>query len=169
VQRVPAVVGGGTWTSFGVSVGGYGGHSSDGTEFSGTFVSPSFGGGSTDLAARLAPPRNPHRVYSGWFFAGLATLGYGVACALMAAQVFTSQPPDTVIGLGIASALLLALSGLCWWKFALHQAELGKEKREYSERMQRWNTLYYCGRCDSVYDPASGRAVSSHEVAKLFS
>lgn len=167
VQRVPAVVGAGTWTSHANTMGGYGGHSSDGTDFSGTFAGSTFGGGSTDLAARLAPPRDPHRVYSGWFFAGLGTLGYGGYSVAMACGIVGYQTPEmTTFFLG-GGLLLLALSGLCWWRFALHQGELAEEKRAYPERMRCWGSLFYCARCDAVYDPASGRAASPHGIGSL--
>ncbi len=54
-----------------------------------------------------------------------------------------------VVGLGVV---------MFWWGRLAARADhqrYEREEAEFTNAMQRWNRLYYCGRCDLVFDPTS--------------
>jgi hypothetical protein len=116
----------------------------------------------TDLAERLAPRvRRPGGV--GWrvFFAVVAIfLGSAMACGL---SLFAVTPEFGRFACGNWVLGILVVAGVGGLVPLLGIPRVSREQTAYDAMMERararWNSLYYCGRDDVVFNPGERAAI----------
>ena len=149
-QKVSAVCQAGMWSgvSHGRSVGAI--YTPDGV-LPVSSVSATSSTGGTRIAQLLAPPPRPffqHRWVASVF---VPIIGYLTALAL------SGQGALTV-------SVAIALTSVVWFLALLSearaeaagQARLQTDHARWQEGMKVWDRLFYCSRCDHVYDPQGG-------------
>lgn len=161
-EKLTAICRSGTWTT--QSRGYMGGMGNDGYGHSimvgGSTASSSLG--QTALANLLLPPRcpsfHPSRVGS----ILIPIVGFLISLILYSA------------GPMIATSAALVTSVI--WYFvlmsegraaALGQARLRFDYPRWERAIQTWNRLFYCSRCDHVYDPQAGKAAPPNAMNTL--
>lgn len=162
-QKLTALCQAGSWssTSRGVSMGA--GHIQGGPNFGTVGVSASASVGATSLAQMLAPPpipipRSPTSGGLVCILIGTVPCGMGVLFlvsggeALSVAGIIAVLVGIAFIGLGVH----LQREAQSWsGRVTLEN----QQRRAHWERMMYiWDRLYYCPRCDSVYDPSNRQA-----------
>ena len=161
-QKVSAVCQSGSWSggSSSLSVGAI--HLRHG-DIPMSAVTATRSSGASEIARRLMPPARPRFVAS-WVGSVLVAM-FGLVAVLIAAG--TS-------GAAWATAAA-ALTGLVWFFVlraegdgeaegqARHQAALA----QWEHAMRIWDRLFYCSRCDHVYDPQGGAAAPPHAMPAL--
>jgi hypothetical protein len=130
--------------------------------------------GASNLALALAAPAQPrHRDYTaGIVVVSLITAGAGLAWL-------------SVLGAGNGEPLLKeVLGGVAWFLFLCTLAgavglsllirasvaasrEHGHKYARWKQAMSRWDALFYCPRCDSVYNPQGRQAAPAHAMHSL--
>lgn len=121
----------------------------------------------TVLAQLLAAPHPPLR--PGW--AGAGCVLFGITAWAIIASSWLQDPaarvPSTLLFVGASAAF--AIGGWAW--FILSQIQGGKRHAEGVQRWQlamtRWDQLFYCARCDTVYNPTTGHRVPAREMYRL--
>lgn len=111
------------------------------------------GRGATTLARRLAPPRPP----SGLAVAFLMLLALG-ALAVCGWQLYAAVSPLGRVDYGEAPSLAVVLAGasllvagfLAHWAATTSQAVQARVPA-WREAMAKWNSSWYCHRCDETY------------------
>lgn len=143
VQKVSALYQSGNWqtTSNTVMVGG--GHMFGGNNFATLSGGVTGTSGATQLAQFLAPPVCP-KLYTteNWvrFFVG------GALAALL------------TFGLAIP---FFAIAGLF---MASKQSAAQQQLAVFNRQMPRWTRLYYCSKCDNIYDPMTRQATHPSDM-----
>lgn len=173
IQKVSGLYRGGVWSAEAVGVGvGYG-RTSSGQSFSTVSTSHATSAGGTGLAYALAPPNKPHSYQTpaeivclaGIFAAFLAWLWSSMALAGNPASVIFQS--NLKIYLFVAAALTLV--PLISAPYAVRanrkqKAHLAILLRRWKTIISHWDQLYYCSRCDQVFNPHTGQHVPSHAV-----
>ncbi len=168
VQKVSAIYQAGTWNS--VAVGetvGYGmGMDGGGAVFGGESVSHVSGG--TRLASVLAPPVQPPMQELAEFLVAWL-LGLGAFCiAIFSIPPFSASysPMALLFAALCAAGSVLAAQVGCWRK-QQYQGFYERAVTGWREASEIWNRLYYCPRCDHVYDPTTGKSAPSQQTSSL--
>lgn len=160
IQKVSSIVQAGTWqsTSVGTTVGAAyvrdhnSGHL---VPMGGRTVAHT--ASMTNLAARLSPPtkpgaRLPFGVYA-IFIGFIGYIGFGIAEWISYVNpgsnaIANSDRVTYGFVIGIVTGTVLAGS------YALRsQRRSAKELPDWQQAMERWNQVYYCHRCDTVFIP----------------
>ena len=161
-QKLTAICRAGSWStqSRGYAVGmGYDG-SGHSVMVGGPTASSSFG--QTALASQLLPPRRP--VFHASHIASILIPLIGFAVSLIA---YSAGPVAATVG-------VLLTCGL--WMLALltegRSAADGQARHDaacatWDSAMLVWNRLFYCSRCDHVYDPQAGTAAAPNAMHSL--
>jgi hypothetical protein len=170
VAKVTAVLGDGNsiTQNKGYSIGG--GHVFGGPNFVMGSINRSTGISATELAQRLAPPLEPRRQiadHTGTVltaFAGIMFLA--ILGITLPAKLFGPSIAIAVIGLA-----LVAIAIWLWQVAARTNARFAMEHAQnvqhWQMAMNHWNTLYYCGKCDSVHRADTGQSAPSHSMPVL--
>ncbi len=61
----------------------------------------------------------------------------------------------------------LALSYPAWMAHSARLAAIVVQTSAWQRSMQRWSTLFYCPRCDSVYVPSTHQSAPAHAMRRL--
>lgn len=160
-QRLTALTRAGTWMSqsSGTSVGA--GHFDSGDNFTTFSSTSSVTHGASQLAMQLAPPKLPRPNYT-W---GIM-LVFGILVGLMGVMfgLVAFGSPDG-LQTGIYGALMITVSMFLFAKSRraclAERAAAVRDGELWSNQMTIWERLFYCSRCDHVFDPANGRFVTS--------
>lgn len=170
VQKVSAIVHAGTWSgrSSGLSVGV--GHISGGPNLGMAGANATQSAGSTALAQLLAPPDKPDTDQSPERTRILVLGLIAFACVFGALVCLSNSNASG----GITWLLLAALLGYCRQLWVRRTSpgspeyERAQEQaRQWSRRRARWDRLFYCSRCDSVFDPEDRSAVPVRRIHSL--
>lgn len=170
VQKISALFRAGTWSaeSTGVSVG-YG-HVSTGQNFTTLETAASSTHGSTHLARLLAPPARPS-LRTGptiwawtltWLIAVIGILVWVPSISDPSNQGSQWRAVVTIFGITILVCLLLSAVTLPR-AFQERRANLIR----WQHQVRCWDQLFYCGRCDHVYNPQSRQAAAAHSMGYL--
>lgn len=110
----------------------------------------------TDLAKQLSPPSPPKKSQQaqGCF----SILALGGAFAMFAHS-------DTIRGIGFTVILIAVLGYFVNRK--KERKKFGEEMEAWTRRLRRWDTLFYCSRCDRVYAPGTSVAVPPGRIDSL--
>lgn len=161
-QKLTAICRAGSWTTqsrgYAVGMGGDGyGHS---VVVGGPTASTTHG--QTAIARLLLPPNRPFFRPSriGSVLVPIA----GLFCCLVAASA----------GPWAATVAVLLTSGL-WFVVLLREGQAAATGlplhtlalAQWEQSMQVWQRLFYCSRCDHVYDPQEGTAAAPHAMTNL--
>lgn len=158
VQRVRSVVSGGT-SSGSYSGPTHGAAYTPGSGWGGTVGHATLSGSSsTVLEQRLAPPTEPTdpRSYNRSLI-GPAMLLLAVGGVISLVLIAVS---DAAAYIGLA----VTFGGLFVWemrKRSSYKKHYESDHPRWQRMMQRWNDLFYCHRCDPVFDPRG------HEKAQV--
>lgn len=87
----------------------------------------------TALAGRLSPPAEPTFRLGGLIIVGLVM---GISTLLLDLDPALILGAAVIIGIGV-----------------LGYFDTNKKRRKWKEEMDRWRKLYYCSRCDLVFEP----------------
>lgn len=159
VQKVSAICNAGSWSSNSVGVSLGGGHIQGGPNFGTVGTSVGKTAGVTGLARMLTPPAKPRPIGSG---------GCGLAVLICLAGMFglaalgTLTPGETQSPAG--GFVLLLLTGGCGWGAWVVYSQDRRQAPEVQARNQDqiarwehamilWQALFYCPRCDVVFNP----------------
>ena len=161
-QKVSAVCQSGAWSggSSSLSVGAI--HLRHG-DIPMSAVTATRSSGASEIARLLMPPVRPRFVAS-WAGSILVAIT-GLVAVLIAASM----------GGPLWATTAAALAGLLW--FFVLRAEGGTEATgqarhhaalaQWEHAMRIWDRLFYCSRCDHVYDPQDGVAAPPHGMPAL--
>lgn len=175
-QKVSAICQAGSWTSQGSGVSVGVGHVFGGPNFATVGRTHSASISATQLAQVLAPPPMPPVVGSANFFLTallalpLLLCGAGTAFLLLLAVAASLFWVPFLIALGVTVAFGCMFYGVARGEHALFEERRrsGLEHRaRWEQAMHNWESLYYCPRCDSVYDPVTLRTARAHETSSL--
>jgi hypothetical protein len=104
--------------------------------------------GRTAIASLLAPPRPPQHPYAWLVIPGL--------CAVLGAVLFSESETVGEPALGEA-VIALAAVGIVSIRWMFQELQRYPAKiADYNSRMDRWRRLWYCHRCDTIFDPGTG-------------
>lgn len=158
VQKISALYRGGSWEvdSTGTSVGL--GYVSGGHLVYTVAESQEHGHGQTHLAAYFRPPDAPHPPRS---YYAAAYVGFGFGLFLLIVAFLAQRLPVIQVIIGLL-AVACSLAGWREWAAVSRglkerQVEWEADMDAWQTSLQRWGQLFYCGRCDQVYDPNTGR------------
>jgi hypothetical protein len=183
VQKVTAICQAGSWASNsqGVSFGvGHVGPLTGGADFGMVSTTTSQSAGASHLARTLAPPLRPVCRSPGGT-AGLVILicvaaFFGLFGVVGLAALANSGPSDSG-GLGCAVFMLIVALASAGGAVAIHldmQRQRTRAMVEYRHKlplweagMRRWNQLFYCSRCDNVYNPQTGQSAPAHAMPSI--
>jgi len=135
----------------------------------------------TDLARVLTPPAPPvvPQQKAQWqlviwalpwlFFTGNAYLSWSVICGATGAER-AQYWADLHVGATVCTLIAIAIS--LWIVRKAREAYRPDARtdtlwRQHYEQMARWNTLWYCPACDSVFDPATSAVVPVTRMRSL--
>jgi hypothetical protein len=172
VQKVTALYQSGSWTSSASSLSVGGGHVWGGPNFTTVGTTSTKGKGATGIAALLAPPVCPRVPVSlGGVPVALGCLMPLGGGALMAALGSLAEPSIMTIFL-LGTATLSIGMGIRIFQDVQQQKpardiEQQRLDAQWRQAMQRWETLIYCPRCDSVYQPHTRQSAPSHQIHRL--
>lgn len=166
VQKVSAIVNAGTasgnYTGFADGVG----YSANGPVYMNEYIALS-GNSQTSLGRLLSPPHQPtyNRSLGFWSVGALGILWIVLAFILLTIITNFQAMMD---GYGIAALICAGLISLIYYG---HNNRVSKE-RAWAESqmpgwqrvMAKWNSLYYCHRCDSVFIPGQSRLIAPVRV-----
>lgn len=160
-QKVSAVCQQGTWSGVarGQSFGAI--YTADGP-IPVSSVSATSSSGGTQIAQALMPPPRPSFRH-GWTGSILVPL-LGYPCAL--AACFAG---------GLAASVVIAATSILWFFVllaesraeAVGQTRLQGEHARWQAAMAVWDRLFYCSRCDHVYDPHGGGTARPSGLSSL--
>jgi hypothetical protein len=171
VQKVSSIVRGGAWSGVSSSSSIGGGHVFGGPDFVTVGVTQTRKAGATELAQTLMPPPTPPERRS--------DSGCAIVLLIMVGLAFAASGVSNIGGEGGSLAggiLMLAIAGLVGLAvYALataHSTPKARAQREeelarWHTAMVRWDRLFYCPRCDRVYNPRSGDHYPAHQMAAL--
>lgn len=165
IQKVSALFNAGTWAanSVGFSVGG--GHIWGGPNFTTADISTTATSGATSLAQALAPPQPPRQEanYVGCAIAAVAFLGFIALCSAIV------SPIAWLFVAGCAVGLFALVQGFRRESIR-NQLQYQMDFQRFSIATQRWEALFYCRRCDHVFNLTTGEQCPSAMMhAYLFS
>jgi hypothetical protein len=145
-----------------------------GPDFVTVGVSDSRNSGATELAQILMPPDRPAPLQNRNAY---ATGCLGVFGGIIALWGFALLSPGEGAEAHLAGGILaLAFAGLIllgvYVLATAHKTPRAVEEHRVRDEawlraMERWDALFYCPRCDQVYNPRSRRHVPSHGIASL--
>lgn len=127
------------------------------------------------VAARLMPPSKPalNRSLGG----GLSTLGILIliigAIFVFGLAAFFILPPNFNFLYGILAIIIGAIPFLLIYyrlmtvRYARIQRDYESQLMRWNEQMVKWNQLYYCVRCDVVFNPEQGSSVAPDQMQTL--
>lgn len=161
-QKVTAICRAGSWTthSQGYTVGmGDDGHGHT-MMVGGSTASTSHG--HTGLVGMLLPPPRP-AFHPRWTFSKLVP-SVGIVLGFLA---FTASP--------MAATCIVGITSLLWLLSLVSESRAESQGRadftiahtQWEHSMQVWNRLFYCSRCDHVYDPQQGGVVAPGAMRSL--
>jgi hypothetical protein len=114
------------------------------------------------LAQTLAPPPRPlpHRL------AGFGCLAWAMSAIAALAVLWVCQEPNqnSIPTLIVFASLAAALWLFFYWRRRETHAQWRIDDARWHEAMIRWDQLYYCSRCDCVYDPRTRQSAPSHQL-----
>lgn len=126
-------------------------------------------------AAKLTPPQKPapnRSMGSGLSLLGILILILGALFAFGLAAFFI-LPPNFNYLYGILAIIIGAIPFLLIY-YRLMTVRYSRIQRDYearlmrwNEQMVRWNQLYYCARCDVVFNPDQGSSVAPYQMQTL--
>ena len=158
-QRVTALVASATWS--GQVAGGIVGQGGGQTMVAGFSGVQS---GATMLAQRLAPPTAPAPP-STWrlTWAFLSAAAGGGAYWIYRSPASNGETfPAFLLWVAVAfGALAVLLVALYLAQSSSARADYQRRQVEYQQAMAQWGNMWYCNRCDTVYDPVSGRVMTT--------
>jgi hypothetical protein len=119
------------------------------------------------LSSRLKPPASGKELPIRPVHPDLVVLAFSLVAPLFLYQILTSQP-------GMILPILIMLAGFYGFYLWKRTTILAKFKRQVENRRQvegqvrrgieRWMTLYYCAREDSVFKPGSDQIIPADEM-----
>jgi amino acid transporter len=117
--------------------------------------------GATALASMLAPPVQPTLPpWHNWLiFAACAPLSLALGVLVIWGIVESAVDFAVLVILGLCLPVPLAVASIYSLRLALWRTRWPAAHAEWQRQISIWQRLYYCGRCDSVTDPATGNAV----------
>jgi len=125
--------------------------------------------GSTQLAAMLTPPPPPAYYAPGIVTTRIVWIVLTVLFALFTLAFLPSSEEvvsfgSVLFGFGTLACLAGAISTSYKCPTAVQEAQWFHQKAmdAYQQRIERWQQLYYCARCDHVYHPISHQAAPVH-------
>jgi hypothetical protein len=158
VRRITAIVSAGTSTYV---------TSGQGLAFSGDDVAlvgtTSRGRSQTTLSKQLAPPARPDYVTTVRLW-GIMPLLLGPFLLILGLNM---PDADQFACLGIPIMTTLLGIGWLFWFFISKQKNEELNNPIWNEAMQKWETLYYCGRDHIVYDPNTKRYTNAENMNDL--
>ena len=167
IQKVSGLYRGGVWSAESVGVGVGFGRTSGGQSFTTVSTSHATSAGGTSLAQALAPPIQPRRfqtkaeniVLGGTFFAFLVWLvGW-----MVVVDSFSPIPfPVFIIVASMITLVPIAAIPYALKAVREQKANLAVLLQRWQTVMSHWDQLYYCSRCDRVFNPKTGQHVPSH-------
>ena len=170
IQKVSGLYQGGVWSAEAVGVGvGYG-RTSNGQSFTTVSTSHATSAGGTSLAQALAPPMKPHSFQTkpeiicltGIFVAFLAWLWCYMALAGSTASFILHSNLIRYVFIASALTLVPVISAPYAIKASRKQkTHLAVLLRRWKTVISHWDQLYYCSRCDQVFNPHTGQHVPS--------
>ena len=196
IQKVSSVVRSGTWQSMSVgnTVGAAYYH-----DRAGGHVVPvgahtvTRASNATNLAASLAPPRQPDSSQSWWWFMVFAAIiGVVIICFAWSATVVVPPITDTLVkvwngsawvpnytpghqdlsvlgAIGITFGVMVVVARIVTLYFNVVRPRHVQHERAWRQAMQEWEQLFYCHQCDSVFDPQTSRIASCEAWLDLLS
>ncbi len=172
-QSVRSIVSGGTTKTVSQRTGGaivFGGDGGVGEAFG---TSRSTSTSATLLAKALAPPikpQTPRAVAVGLVLYAIFPIIIFLCCgAVLVSGVPGTTKYPVVTSLMAIAAMAVCLGILVALFFAAQRVMPAADERHEQWRRQVvvWPTLYYCWRCDLVYDPTTGKKASPDNMARV--
>ncbi len=176
IQKVSGLYRGGVWSAESVGVGvGYG-RTSGGQSFTTVSTSHAVSAGGTGLAQALAPPQQPHRFNTSAEITLFSSMVASLAAWIVCWWTLAGTPLLVVLHSPLVAYILVAsattLIPIAAAPFALKSVR--EQKAQLTILLQRWRTvtsrwqrLYYCSRCDRVFNPQTGRYAPSHATSSI--
>lgn len=113
----------------------------------------------TELAKILTAPDEP-------FYFGLPpNIFFGIAIG--AAWFLTQSIGAFLVILFILCGIMSALHDRLWRWYKRGRKRAEDEHEAWETAMKKWNRLFYCSRCDSVFDPETGQSAPIGEMKTL--
>ena len=117
------------------------------------------------MASRFRPPRKPTRL-------SIALISVTLVFSFTVAPCFVCNYTSgkSPLEAGIAYALLaLCLSSLAAYLYLSRwqKSHYRTETPRWFHSMRKWNRLYYCQRCDSVFDSETGEHVQARDMRRI--
>lgn len=163
VQKVSAIVEEGTTT--GVEYGWVTGRTG-GRRFRGHTVG--WNRQQTVLATLLAPPRRPvHAMGLAAIVAGFFLMVFLYCIASQVVSTVVQANPEVLIVLGVLAVFALVLFVLLIRGVSDSAAYHRRDWLEWQRQMRKWQSLYYCHRCGTVFIPGVPVHVAA-SAAKAF-
>ena len=173
IQKVTAIVNAGTSSSGGAAVSWEPGPNGQMVQH----VVPYHGTSTSRLASMLAAPAGP-RVNMippsadmegcGLAFLGAIFVGVGLWCAvgLWGENLHAFAPIPCVVAAFLVRWLWRTYAAM---KERYRQACRDAERQvpQWKQAVARWEALYYCHRCDHVFDPNTGRSAAAQDMKSL--
>ncbi|AFZ12208.1 hypothetical protein Cri9333_1310 [Crinalium epipsammum PCC 9333] len=116
------------------------------------------GSSQTKLSYILAPPKPPVNREASDREAGLGCSVFALIILIIGASFQWSW----IIGIGVLSLVPSVMM------FLNPKVTPPDEKEKYNKAISIWNRLFYCGRCDIVYDPQRRAYCSSNHMSDLY-
>ncbi|GEM_PF-5124011 len=115
--------------------------------------------GTSKLAQQLAAPDEPCAILLSpdWFY----------ALALIAAWFLTPSIGAFFVVWFISSGIYSQIRPSLKRAYRRHIEKVKEAKAAWERAMKIWNTLYYCVRCDTVYNPETGQSAPVGEMRTL--
>lgn len=124
--------------------------------------------GATRLAEMLAPPEEPtNAAVVVIILACIGLLCFLWFLAVLVLEGLLGWTGSSLAGIVLAVVALSVLYDPAK-RLAERQAEQFQKKHAlWKLAMDRWESLYYCSRCDQVFDPATGKSASPRKMSSL--
>ncbi len=115
--------------------------------------------GKSELAKRLAAPEEPIFILLSphWFY----------TLALLTAWFLTQSIGGFVLVWFILSGVYSQVRKPLQRAYERRVKQSKVDKAAWEKAMKVWNSLYYCSRCDSVYNPETGQSAPVNEMRTL--
>ena len=121
--------------------------------------------GRRKMASRFRPPRKPSRL-SIALIAVMLVFSFTVAPCFVCNYTSGKSPVEAAIAYVLLALCLSSLAAylyLARWQKSHYRT--GMPRWFYS--MRTWNRLYYCPRCNGVFDPETGKHVQAKDMRRI--